>query len=157
MLEEQGKVVEVRGDDLWVETQARSSCSHCSSSSCTTSVVSKLFGVKRNRLRIPNNLDARVGDRVVIGIPDQLVVRASVWAYLLPAVLMLHGAALGHALGSGEGLQSLLAMVGLAIGFALVRGMSRRAASERQFRPRLLRIVEPGHVQVEPSGLRLGG
>ena len=157
MLEERGTVVEVRGDTLWLETQARSSCSHCASGSCAPSVVSKLFGVKRNRLQLANELSAGVGDRVVIGIPDRLVVRASLRAYLLPVLVMLHAAALAHALGLGEGLQGLLAAGGLAIGFALVRAMSRSAASARQFRPRVLRIAEPGSVQVELSGLRLGG
>ncbi|MES9812520.1 MAG: SoxR reducing system RseC family protein [Candidatus Thiodiazotropha sp.] len=141
MLEETGTVVEVWDDSLQVETQSRSACSHCSSSGCTTSVVSKLFGIKRNRLQLENSLGAKPGDRVVIGIPDDLLVRASVWAYLLPLIFMLASTALGGVFGASEGFQSLLALGGLAVGFYIVRWTTRNLSSQRRFKPRLLRIA----------------
>jgi sigma-E factor negative regulatory protein RseC len=149
MLEETARVVEVLDGVLIAETQSRSGCSYCStSSSCSTSVVAKLFGVRRNRLVMANSLHARPGDQVVIGIPDQLLVRASLIAYLLPLVVMLVVTALGDLAGINELLLSLLALVGLAMGFFTVRWVSRSRASQ-QYEPRLLRIVAPGHQRVE--------
>jgi sigma-E factor negative regulatory protein RseC len=153
MLEERGTVVEVRDDALWVETQSRSSCSHCSSSACTTSVVSKLFGVKRNRLQLPNDPAARVGDRVVIGIPDDLLVGASLQAYLLPVVSMLSAAAAGGAIDWGEGPQILLAVCGLILGIAWVRRMTRGRAAQKRYQPRLLRLEKIERVRIELAGL----
>jgi len=149
MLEEAAKVVSATGERLWVETESRAACSHCASSSCTTSVVSKLFGVRRNRLELPNTLGARPGERVMIGIPDELLVRASVWAYLVPLVAMLGVTAGGNVLGAPEGLQILLALAGLAIGFILVHWTTRLAPSRRSYKPRLLRIVGHGPVRLE--------
>ncbi|MCU7844327.1 MAG: SoxR reducing system RseC family protein [Candidatus Thiodiazotropha sp. (ex Monitilora ramsayi)] len=140
MLEETAMVVEANTDYLWVETRSRSGCSQCSSS-CTTSVVSKLFGMKRNRLKLENTLGAVAGDSVVVGIPDELLVRASVWAYLFPLLAMFAVSATGGVMGVGEGAQVLLAMVGLAAGFALVRWSTSRQGARQRFRPSLLRIV----------------
>ena len=96
MLEETATVVEVIDGRLIAETESRSSCSHCSTDSCSTSVVAKLFGIRRNRLVMENTLQAKAGDRVVIGIPDNLLVQASVMAYLLPLVVMLGVTACGR-------------------------------------------------------------
>ncbi len=149
MLEESAHVVEVHDGVLIAETQSRSGCSHCStSSSCSTSVVAKLFGVRRNRLVMANSLNARPGDQVVIGIPDQVLVRASLMAYLLPLVVMLVVTAMGDLAGINELLLSLLALVGLVMGFFTVRWVSRRRTSQR-YEPRLLRIVAPGYQRVE--------
>ncbi len=149
MLEETAQVIEVKDGLLTAETESRSGCSHCStSSSCSTSVVAKLFGVRRNRLVMANSLNARPGDQVVIGIPDQLLVRASLMAYLLPLVVMLVVTAMGELAGINELLLSLLALVGLAMGFFTVRWLSRRRTSQR-YEPRLLRIVAPGYQRVE--------
>lgn len=147
MLEETARVIDVMDGMLTAETESRSGCSHCSTSSCTTSVVSKLFGIRRNRLVMENSLHAKPGDQVVIGIPNELLVRASVMAYLLPLVAMLVVTAIGDTLGMNEILLSLLALAGLAMGFFIVRWAIRRGASQR-YSPRLLRIVAPGYQRV---------
>ncbi len=148
MLEETARVVEVHDGVLVAETLSRSGCSHCSTSSCTTSVVAKLFGVRRNRLLLDNSLGAKPGDQVVIGIPDQLLVRASLTAYLLPLVVMLVITALGDMVGLNELLLSLLALVGLAVGLFTMRWVSRGGSSQ-DYEPRLLRIVAPDYQRVE--------
>ena len=153
MLEELGTVVEVRDGVLRVETQSRSACSHCSKDGCTTSVVSKLFSIKRNRFELENSLGALPGELVVIGIPDELLVQASVRAYLLPLLVMMLATAVGSAMGLDEGLQSLLALGGLAMGFIWVRWATRSVSSRRQFTPRLLRIADRGHLRVEMPNL----
>ncbi|MET0015483.1 MAG: SoxR reducing system RseC family protein [Sedimenticola sp.] len=149
MLEETVTVVEVDTEYLWVETHSRSGCSQCSSGSCTTSVVSKLFGMKRNRIRLENTLGAETGDRVVIGIPDELLVRASVWAYLFPLLAMFAVSVTGGVMGVDDGFQALLATVGLTAGFALVRWNIARQGARHRFRPSLLRIVSGG-VEISP-------
>lgn len=153
MLEETGTVVAVREGRLWVETQSRSICSHCTSGSCTTSAVSKLFGVRHNRVQLENSLGAKVGERVVIGIPDDLLVRAAILCYLLPLMIMVMGAVLGSVAGASEGVQSLMAVGGLAVGFLLVRWGIRSVPSQQRFQLQLLRYAGQGHLQVRISTL----
>lgn len=150
MLEQIATVVETRGDQLWVETESRSSCSHCSSASCTTSVVAKLFGIKRNRLQLENTLGATIGQQIVIGIPDDLLIRASLWAYLLPILMMILFTLAGNLTGASDGLQSLMALMGLAIGFVLLHRVTRSASSEQRFKPQFLRLAElnPGRIEI---------
>jgi sigma-E factor negative regulatory protein RseC len=154
MLEETARVIEVKDGLLLAETEFRSSCSHCASGdSCTTSVVAKLFGNRRNRLVMENSLQAKPGDQVLIGIPDALLVRASLMAYLLPLVTMLGVTVLGDALGVEDFFLSLLALMGLAAGFYMVRWATRRAPSQQRYKPRLLRIVAAGYQRVEMPNL----
>lgn len=148
MLEETARVVDVKDGMLLAETESRSGCSHCSANNCTTSVVAKLFGVKRNRLVVENRLDARPGDRVVIGIPDALLVRASLLAYLLPLLSMLGAAAAGEAVGLPANWMSLLALCGLAMGFFMVHRATRGWTSQR-YKPQLLRIAAAAYQRVE--------
>ena len=153
MLEEIGTVVASQAGAILVVTQSRSACSHCSSSGCGTSVVSKLFGVKSNRLLLDNRLGVQPGDRVVVGIPDDLLVRASLWAYLLPLIFMFVGPVLGGALGAGEAVQSLLALLGLAVGFTFVHWTTRSLSSQRRFKPQLLRVADGSQMRVEMPDL----
>jgi sigma-E factor negative regulatory protein RseC len=140
MLEETARVVEVKDGLVLAETESRSGCNHCSSGSCSTSVVAKLFGVRRNRLVMENSIGARPGDQVVIGIPDALLARASVLAYLMPLFLMLGLTALGDQFGLAPIWLSLLALSGLVIGFYMVYRMTRGWSAQR-YRPQLLRLV----------------
>ena len=148
MLEEKARVIDVKDGMLLAETESRSGCNHCSTSSCTTSVVAKLFGVKRNRLVMVNSLGAKPGDQVLIGIPDQLLVRASVMAYLLPLLSMLGFTALGDGIGLATIWLGLLALFGLASGFFVVYRVTRGWSSQR-YKPRLLEVVAGDYQRVE--------
>lgn len=149
MLEQTAKVIDVSNGLLTLETESRSGCKQCGSHSCTTSVVAKLFGIRRNRMIIDNSLDAKKGDQVVIGIPEDLLVGASIMAYLLPLVSMLMVTALGDALSVSEVLLSTLALGGLVTGFIMVRLVLRRTTSRQRYRPQLLRIAASGYQRVE--------
>ena len=149
MLEEVATVVKANPEHLWVETESRSSCSHCSSSGCSTSTVAKLFGIKRNRLQLDNTLGAKAGQQVVIGIPDDLLVRASLWAYMMPLLTMVIATIAGNLSGVSEGIQGLLALAGLATGFTLVYRFTHNKTTQQQFKPRLLRLAKQNQVKVE--------
>jgi len=149
MREETARVVDVKEGLLLAEAESRSACSHCASSAaCTTSVVAKLFGGRRIRLVMANHLGARPGDQVVIGIPDELLVRASLLVYLSPLLSMLAVATLVEALAVNEMLLSVSALVGLTLGFLGVRWTIRRGAEQR-YRPRLLRVVAQARGRIE--------
>ena len=71
MIEEQGEVVEVQGEFAWIESERTTTCGSCAvRKGCGTSAIAKVLGQRRVRLRVLNRIDARVGDRVVIGIAE---------------------------------------------------------------------------------------
>lgn len=148
MLETSASVVQTADGRLWLETRPRSACSGCAGDRCATAALSKQFGAKRNRFPLEMGAYLQPGDEVVIGISDDMLVRASACAYLVPLAAMILVAALADALGAGEGWQSLSAFVGLVLGFVLVRWISGRSPQWR-FSPQLRRAgtqsVNPSH------------
>lgn len=153
MLEQTGTVVEANDDWLWVETQSRSACSQCGTGSCSTSVIARWFGVKRNRLQLVNSLRAKPGQQVVIGIPDQVLVAVSLRAYLVPILGMLGAAALAGLLNAGEGVQALMAIAGLLIGLTLMGRISGVGNAGARYTPQLLRTLGSPTVEIDNTAL----
>ena len=153
MIEEQGRVVAVEEGFAWVETQRKSACGSCSvSSGCGTGVVSKVVGQRATRVRAINEINAKVGDEIIIGLHDQALVRGSLAVYAAPLIAMLLMALLGDFVGgelqldSHEGLTVIFGLAGLGLGFLWVRNFSRRIADDVRYQPVILRHVSGGAV-----------
>jgi sigma-E factor negative regulatory protein RseC len=146
MIEESGLVVDVDGGFAWVESERTSTCSSCSMhAGCGTGVIAKLLGQRRLRLRVLNSINAAVGDRVVIGIPEPALMRGSLAVYAAPLAAMFCGALAGNAVALqwfpqlAEGGAIAGAICGLAAGFAWLRGFSHRNGNNPAYQPVVLR------------------
>ncbi|KAB7627555.1 SoxR reducing system RseC family protein [Alkalilimnicola sp. S0819] len=140
MLREEGRVVAVADGVAWVETQRRATCDSCAvNKGCGTGAMAKALGRKPLRIRVIDELGARIGEPVLIGLPEQALLSGSLAVYLVPLLLLLVFAALGDSLGRGQALVVLLGLVGLALGFAWVRLFGRRIARDPRYQPSLLR------------------
>jgi len=138
MIEESAWVVEAGPGYAWVETRRRSACGSCSvGGSCGTSVIARLFGDRAHRFRVHDDLGAVPGEQVLIGIPDAVLTRASLTAYLLPLLALMGSALLVQSLGGGEGLTALAGLAGLGLGLVSVGRFSARG--RERYRPQLLR------------------
>jgi sigma-E factor negative regulatory protein RseC len=103
MMEEQGTVVAREDGTVWVETTRRSACHGCGQGAgCGTSLLGRLFSSRPNVLALDDPLGVAVGDQVVIGIPDTLLVRASLAAYVLPLVTLVAAAGTAEWLGGAD-------------------------------------------------------
>jgi len=149
MILETGRVIAVDDDVAWVETVRRSSCGACSSQdSCGPNLLDRFLAGRRTHVRVRLVGDGRqvaINDLVEIGLAENMIVRASALAYLLP----LAGLIVGAAAGSGAmfvGSADAASMIGAALGFGLamlaVRWLSTGAA---------LGGAEPVLVRVLPS------
>lgn len=140
MIETPATVVDVKSGVAWVETVRQSACGKCGSAgSCGTSVFAKLFGAPRSRLRIEDAQGLRIGEQVVIGIPDGTLVRASFVAYLIPLVFLIAAAGLATRLGAGEGSVALIGLAGLGIGLWLSGRLTGGPSARERYRPVLVR------------------
>jgi sigma-E factor negative regulatory protein RseC len=143
MIEEGARVVDVAPGLAWVETSRRSACASChSSEGCGTSAVSKLFPARTNRLQVADAIGVEVGDRVVIGIAEDALTRASLLAYLLPLVAMILAAGGAELAGAGEGAGVLLGILGLFLGIWIAGRSSGGAPGSEGYRPLLLRRAD---------------
>lgn len=140
MIETPATVVEVRPGVAWVETVRQSACGTCGNAGhCGTSVVAKLVGAPRSRLRIEDAEGLRVGEQVVIGIPDGILVRASLVAYLLPLLFLIAAAGSATRLGAGEAGVALTGLVGFGIGLWLSGRLTGGPSARARYRPVLVR------------------
>lgn len=139
MILETGVVVAVESDSLWVETIQKSACEVCvAEKGCGQKFLSKLAG-KTTSIRVLLNQrpskNFTVGQSVTIGIPEDVIVMASLLVYLLPIVAAVAGAALFD----GSDLQSIGgALVGLVLGGLLVNLHSLKSRQDKRFNPILI-------------------
>ena len=154
MIEETATVVAATPDHIWVEARARSACSSCGTQdSCATSSVSKWFGMRRQQLRLPNQFASSVGEQVIIGVEDQVMVTASLAAYILPVLLMLGAAIIADVQGMSDRQQAGIALLGLLLGLLGAGVLTSNRRMNRYFQPQLLRkiIVITPHPNPSPS------
>lgn len=157
-VEETGAVVRLNGDYAWVETQRRSTCQSCEvNAACGSGVLSRVLGARRSKVRVRNSLDAKVGDRVVLGLNQNAMSRGAQLVYGVPLLAMILGAVAGAELGHAvDGLNSdfvavAFATAGLILGINVVKAYSRRLGPGF-FEPEMLRLEysasAPGGIDV---------
>ncbi|MGB5833599.1 MAG: SoxR reducing system RseC family protein [Thiohalocapsa sp.] len=160
MIEQQADVMAVAEGSALVDVQRQSSCAACvTGSQCGTSVVAKLFGNgDATRLRVVDHIGLAPGERVVIGIRNQTLVRASLTAYLLPLIGLIGAAGAADQAGVGDTGSALGALVGLLLGLWLARIITGGTGEKARFRPMLLRRVASAPlVRIEPTHPTVGG
>ena len=142
MIEERAVVVEAGDGHAWVEIQRRSACGSCAASEgCGTAALGKLWSDRRIRVRAIAEEPLRVGDEVCVGLADGVLLRGALLAYSLPLFLLLAGALLGQVAfaGAGEEPVVLSGVLGLGLGFLVVRVLSKRFQDDSRFQSRVLR------------------
>jgi sigma-E factor negative regulatory protein RseC len=144
MIVEEATVVDRNGDTLWIETRRQSACGACGhGSGCGSALLGGqlggLLGKSLNRLAIDARGGIHAGDRVLIGIPDALLVRASLAAYVLPLLTLVSAAGIAQWLGAADVLVAVVGIFGLAAGLVLTGAITGGRAARERFRPVLIR------------------
>lgn len=139
---------------VWVETGPAVSCTRCQGGGgCSSVSISRLFCSPSREFRVESQDRYEPGERVVLAMPDDQVLRAAMLGYGLPVVGLLVGAACGTLLFdasvAGEGPALLLGVAGFVLALLVARRSSAALA-----RPVLLRRVaacESAPIAVHPS------
>ncbi len=151
MLEESGRIVAVEDDCLWVETIQKTACGTCEAEKgCGTSVLGKYLS-KTNFIRVllegRDCSNYRIGDTVKIGIAEDVVVKASLFIYLLPMIGLIGGAIIGDSLYGSDTSTLFGAILGLILGGGVVRVHAVSHRNDRRVQPVLLDGFEPVSMQ----------
>ena len=159
MIETQAVVVKIEDSFAYVQAERKSSCSGCSESSCGTSALADFFGQKAPLYRARNEIGAKVGDRVVVGMNESALFKGTLLLYLLPLLLLFAGAVAGGALAATadvtDAYSAMGAAIGLAAGFLGLKAFSARLGLGRRFQPVILSRVSNVPVRfVEVEGGR---
>ncbi|SHF79825.1 positive regulator of sigma(E), RseC/MucC [Desulfacinum infernum DSM 9756] len=150
MLTEHGVVQDVRNQSAFVKVERTEACHSCESQG-----VCKMLSSKEMVVEATNDLGARVGDRVEIGLPTGSFLTMSLVVYFVPVVALVVGAAVGWSKAAVLGMDPTPASVLLGVGamaaaFLGARSFDRRAGSRNRYRPRIMRIL-PGSPVPGPS------
>jgi sigma-E factor negative regulatory protein RseC len=146
MIEETGVVVALSGGLADVETRRQGACGNCSASgACGTSLVARYLGRRPLLLHALNQAGAAPGDTVIVGVPEDGLVTASLAAYLVPLLGLMAGGALGQSLGEGLGVGAggsiLGAVLGLGVGLGWLSHFNRAHSQDPRYQAVVLRRV----------------
>jgi len=143
VIEEQGRVVAVEPGAVWVETLRKSTCSSCSvKAGCGQGLLDQLGASgRRGYVRALSNLQLNVGDAVIIGVREDLLVRGSLLVYLLPLLGLFTAAVLAEQMGLNEPWVILSALFGFLFACCAVRWRSRVTAADPALQPVVLRAL----------------
>ncbi|NLQ18942.1 SoxR reducing system RseC family protein [Marinomonas sp. M1K-6] len=141
MIEESGRVLSIEQGFADVETIRTSSCSSCRARhGCGHHAIAQVSSANRMRMRAIDPLSVEVGQHVVVGIPEDTLLQASVWMYLIPLLGLLGGAVLPSLWNGDSGVAVLLSIVGFAGGLLLARNKSKNEINNLDYYPKILRI-----------------
>ncbi len=151
MIEEQAQVVEIKEGQLILQAQTQSSCGSCEASKgCGTSLLAKVVGRKFTHFQVENNINAKVGDTVIVGIAEDALLKGSMMIYILPVFGMLLFAVLAdYFFLSSEHYHDLIvagcAVIGMGTGALISKWYFQRQSSAQLFSPVVLRkIIDHG-------------
>ena len=128
---------------LWVETFQQSTCGSCEArDGCGQGVMNKWFQREGRCFKVacsPSEINQfAVGQWVEIGMPDGLVLKASLVAYLSPLFGFIAGAVAMESIIAGDLGALLGGVAGFIIGLGWVRYYARLQYSKPEAAPRLL-------------------
>lgn len=147
MIETEAVVVRIEHAIAYVQVERKSSCSGCTESSCGTSVLANFFGKRTPLYGASNEVGAKVGDRVVVGLNESALFKGTLLLYLFPLLLLFVGAVAGSALAATaevkDGYSVAGAFIGLVAGSLGLKLLSSNIGLGRQFQPVILsRMVD---------------
>jgi sigma-E factor negative regulatory protein RseC len=146
LVEGTARVVALEGDRVWLEPEPRSGCGACASAGVCGAKGLGTFASRIEARRFPLNdhLGLALGERVIVGVPENALLRATGAVYAIPLATTLGAGALAQWAAGSDGV-TLAAMIGgLAVGMLAARQGAARLGARGDLSPRLLRRAAPG-------------
>lgn len=147
MIEQTAIVRSISAPFAEVEIQRQSSCGTCQAKQgCGTAAIARVFPQRTHRLHALNEVDAKPGDQVVLGLDDETLRNVSLAVYLVPLLGLIGGAMAGEWLANQTNLQAgelsaiLGGLFGILSGFYWLRQYGKRHRTNPKFQPVILRV-----------------
>ncbi|MDD5384522.1 MAG: SoxR reducing system RseC family protein [Gallionella sp.] len=146
MVEGTAYVVAVEGNMVWLVPEVGSSCGGCASASaCGSKGIGTLAGrLEARRFQLVNDAGLRVGERVVVGIRENALLKASITAYVIPLTTLLSAGALAQWAAGNDTVTMVAMFAGLALGLGLARLGAGRLLVRGELAPRFIRRASAG-------------
>ena len=129
-----------------LEIMRKTACGLCGQTrGCGNSLWGKIFAHQSKPFKAANNIHAKVGDGVIVGVNEQVVLRSALLLYALPLTTMMIGALLSGIFVAKTANEADLyavigSVIGLVLGFAWVKSYVASAKYSTQNQPIILRL-----------------
>lgn len=135
MIEARAVVDRVEGELAWVRLSDRvGGCGRCNEpGGCRSTGIAYAIKAPNEVFKVPNVIDAGVGDSVSLRIHDGVALRGALLGYGLGACLLLIGAAIGNGLAPGAR-EDIYALVGAVTGLLAAMAFNRLVMRSRGVR-----------------------
>jgi sigma-E factor negative regulatory protein RseC len=137
------RVVAVEPDVAWLEPEQGTSCAGCAAmATCGEKGIGTLASrLEARRFPLPHPADRplQVGERVVVAVPAQALVKGALTAYVLPLFTLLAAGIAAQAVDGRDAVTLAASLAGLAIGTVIARFLARRLSARGVIAPRFLR------------------
>lgn len=160
MIEETAVITAREGEFAQVETQRSTACGACAvKSGCGTSLLGKLWGNRRASIRVLNPIGAAPGEKVIIGLQESALTRASFALYMVPLLSLILSAILGQWLATWfnfsatEPASLLCGLLGLMAGLRWLRSYSARVRHDKRHQAVILRRAGTAEIRLGNSDL----
>jgi sigma-E factor negative regulatory protein RseC len=135
MIEQQGQVISATRDTVAVRLGGTSGCPACNAGKgCGAGIFGRLLNRKPVVLDLSNGLGSPVGQAVIVGLPESLLLRLVLRLYLLPLLAGLAGAVFGHYIAvrnsAGDAMVDGAALLGAVLAGAVALAWNRRRENE---------------------------
>ena len=115
-----------------VELVRASACNHCEvSQGCGTGALGRLLGKRTRPLTIDTEQTLKPGDRLLLGLSEAALVKASLLVYVVPLLAMVGTGLLAALAGLNEAWVALSSVAGFALGFKYASIRGRRLEADR--------------------------
>ncbi len=150
MIEEHGCVQGSAGGYARVLTRRRATCGRCSEQhGCGRAALAQWFG-STTLVQARDPLGVNPGERVIVGLAERALLRASLAVYGAPLVSMLVLSLAAEFLVGNELLTVLAAMTGFAAGLFQARRWAARPGQGEALMPVILRRVSESERVLHP-------
>jgi sigma-E factor negative regulatory protein RseC len=124
MIEEEAIVIKASKENVTLEVVRSKPCGLCGQvRGCGNSIWGKIFSHRTGYIETRNHLNAKLGDVVILGIDETLMLKSSLMLYGVPLMLMFLGMVIANmfAKETTELYVLLGAVMGLFLGVVLIK------------------------------------
>jgi len=130
MIEEQAIVIKASKESVTLEVVRSKPCGLCGQvKGCGNSIWGKIFSHQSGHIETRNNLNAKLGDIVILGIDETLMLKSSLMLYGVPLLLMFLGMVITNSFA--KEMTELYTLVGAVLGLSLGVVMIKRVINEK--------------------------
>jgi sigma-E factor negative regulatory protein RseC len=145
MIEENAIVIGLERDMAVLEVIRSKPCGLCGQTrGCGISLWGRLLGHRKNLFKAINQIKAKPGDNVVVGVEEQALLISSLTIYGIPLAAMLAGALLGGVFagdaGNADAYAVMGAISGLMAGLLWLKGHNTGRSMHARYQPVILRL-----------------